>query len=39
MLFKEVIMYCENLMKHRLCGKMQSFLMLQEMVCVVTTGL
>lgn len=35
-LLKEVIIYCENLMQHTSSrgGKMQSFLMLQEMVCV-----
>jgi len=33
-LFKEVIIYFENLMEHisSLCGKMQSLLMLQEMI-------
>jgi len=39
-LFKEVIIYYENLMQHisSLYGKMQSFLMLQEMVCHITFG-
>jgi hypothetical protein len=39
-MFKEVIIYCENLMQHisSLCGKMQSFLTSQDMVCVNTFG-